>query len=180
MRRSVLFALPALVFLAFVGLFFSRLGKNPGTVPSVLLNTPLPSFQLAALPGREKGLSSDDITGQVSLINVFASWCAACLYEHPTFMDVTEKNNVPIFGINWRERAPDDGTQWLARHGNPYQRVGVDPKGLAAVDLGVTQAPQTFVLDETGTIRYRHDGPVTEEVWQTVLHPLVQKLRSHT
>ncbi|NDC89351.1 MAG: DsbE family thiol:disulfide interchange protein, partial [Bacteroidetes bacterium] len=101
MRRSVIYAAPIALFLGLIGVFFSRIDADPGEIPFVLLNTPLPKFQLAGVPGTEAGLSSDDVTGRVSLINVFASWCAACLYEHPTFMTLKDEEDLPLYGINW-------------------------------------------------------------------------------
>lgn len=176
--RRLPYILPLVIFVALAGYFWAGLGKDPHAVPSVLIDRPVPPFNLGAIPGQPQGLSSDDLKGQVTLVNIFGSWCVACHVEHPFLMRLAEKNLVPIYGIDWRERRPEDGSDWLARHGNPYARIGADPDSTAAIALGVTGAPETFVIDRQGVIRYKHVGPVTPETWEQTLWPLVQKLRA--
>jgi len=175
------FLIPLLVVLALVGVFGKRLidvsgGDDPQLVPSVLLNTPLPAFDLPPLPGREPGLVSAEMTGEVSLVNVFGSWCVACLAEHPFLMQLKAEGVIPIHGIAWRDPA-DASLAWLAKHGDPYTRIGQDPRSEAAIALGVTGAPETFVIDRGGVIRYKHIGPITPEAWQTTLAPLIAQLK---
>lgn len=174
------FLIPLLVIAVLVGIFGKRLldvsqGADPHLLPSVLLNTPLPEFNLAALPGREPGLITAELKGEVSLVNVWGSWCVACLAEHPFLMELKKNNAVAIHGIAWRD-SPEASLQWLAKNGDPYTRIGQDPRSVAAIALGVTGAPETFVVDKMGVIRYKQIGPITPEVWQTTLAPLIAQL----
>jgi cytochrome c biogenesis protein CcmG/thiol:disulfide interchange protein DsbE len=175
------FILPVFIVAALVAVFAKRLsdvsgGDDPRLIPTVLLNTPMPEFDLAALPGREPGLATPDLKGTVSLVNVWGSWCVACLAEHPTLIALQRENIIPIHGIAWRD-PPAASLAWLARHGDPYERIGQDPKSTTAIALGVTGAPETFVVDAAGVIRYKHIGPITPDVWQTTLAPLIAQLK---
>lgn len=176
LRKVIIFA-PTLVFIALIGLFASRLHQDPSALPSVLLDTPVAPFSLEALPGRDRPLSSDVLHGQVSLLNIFGSWCVACREEHEFLMTLRAQGDVPVHGIDWRERSPADGVRWLEKHGDPYDHIGQDPDSRTAIALGVTGAPETFIIDAAGIIRYRHAGVLTPEIWKATLKPLVEKLR---
>ncbi len=170
--------LPLVVFLGLVAVFMVRLiaigeGETPNRVPSVLINRPVPSFVLPALPGRGRALHSENLKG-VSIVNIFGSWCVACMAEHPFLMKI--KDLVPVHGIDWRDD-PEKGAAWLRRQGDPYDRVGVDSDSRVAIDFGVTGAPETFVIDAEGVIRSKHIGSLTPEVWEKTLHPLIERLR---
>ncbi len=175
-------AIPLALFLVLSGFFLYQLkwGSDPRLLPSVLINRPAPEMALAPLPGRgeDTGLVTADLKGKgVSLVNVFGSWCIACVEEHPHLMEIKATGVVPIHGIDWRDD-PEKGAQWLRRHGDPYARVGMDPPpSRTAVDFGVTGAPETFVVDNQGIIRYKHIGPVTMKVWKTTLLPIIQELQ---
>lgn len=171
------YVLPLLIFLVLALYFFAGLGKDPHDIPSVLIDRPVPEFSLPPLEGFDHGLSSADLKGRVSLVNIFGSWCVACQIEHPFLMALRRDDVVPIFGIDWREKDRQAGPAWLARHGNPYTRIGDDPSSRVAIDLGVTGAPETFIVDAKGVIRYKHVGPITPEVWEAKLWPIVQALR---
>ena len=178
MRRLV-YLLPVLVFLGLAALFLKGLTLDPRAIPSVLINRPVPEMALPPLPGRgaDSGLATADLKGQVSIVNVYGSWCVACVQEHPTLMQLKRTTDVPIHGIDWRDE-PEAGAKWLARHGDPYARVGSDPApGRAAVDFGVTGAPESFIVDRDGVIRYKHVGPITPENWRSTLWPIIQELR---
>jgi cytochrome c biogenesis protein CcmG/thiol:disulfide interchange protein DsbE len=175
--RRIAYGLPLAAFLGLAGYFLVSLGHDPHRVPSVLIDQPVPDFALAPVKGRDRGLSSSDLRGQVALVNVFGSWCAACLIEHPFLMKLKAQRLVPIFGIDWREKDGDAGPAWLARHGDPYTLVGDDPASKAAIAFGVTGAPETFIVDREGVIRYKHVGPITPDVWEQTLWPIVQDLR---
>jgi cytochrome c biogenesis protein CcmG/thiol:disulfide interchange protein DsbE len=177
MRRIVYFV-PLAVLLILAGYFWVGLGKDPHIIPSVLIDKPVPPFALKPIQGRELGFSSDDLPGGVSLVNIFGSWCVACRVEHPFLMKLQAEGVVPINGIDWREKDPEAGPAWLARHGDPYTRVGDDPDSHAAIAFGVTGAPETFVVDARGVIRYKQIGPITPEIWEKQLWPIVQKLRA--
>ena len=176
MRRLV-YVLPALAFVVLAGFFFVGLQKDPRLLPSVLIHQPVPEFQLAPIKGFDVGLASDDLRGQVSLVNIFGSWCAGCGAEHPFLMELKRRNLVPVHGIDWLEKDPDDGPAWLARFGNPYTLIGDDPRSKAAIAFGVTGAPETFVVDGTGVIRYKRTGPMTQDIWDEKIWPVIQKLR---
>ncbi|MCA1941670.1 MAG: DsbE family thiol:disulfide interchange protein [Caenispirillum bisanense] len=175
--RRLIFIAPTLVFLVLVGFFVKQLGEDPSQLPSVLIDRPVPAFALDPLPGRGMALSSEDLKGEVSLVNIFGSWCVACQVEHPYLMKIKESGYVPIHGIDWREKDPIDGLRWLEKYGDPYTRVGLDPDSRVAIDFGVTGAPETFVVDKAGVIRYKHIGPVTDEVFEKTLKPLIEELR---
>lgn len=176
--RRLLYLLPVAVF-GILALFFLRgLTLNPREIPSVLINRPVPEMNLAPLPGRgdQTGLASADLKGRVSLVNIYGSWCIACVQEHPYLMKIKQTGIVPIHGIDWRDD-PVEGAKWLKKHGDPYDRVGVDPApGRTAIDFGVTGAPETFIVDKAGIIRYKHIGPVTPDVWEKTLLPIIKEL----
>ncbi len=174
--RRFLVLLPLLLF-AGVGVFFAYgLKRDPSNIPSQLINRPLPHFELAAIEGRDEGLASMDFGGEVMLLNVFASWCLSCQIEHPVLMELSRQNAVPIHGLNWKDK-PGDGKAWLDRLGNPYTRIGDDWNGRVAIDLGVTGAPETFVIDRNGRVRYKFIGPITPQAWEEELAPLIEELR---
>ncbi|MCW5698725.1 MAG: DsbE family thiol:disulfide interchange protein [Rhodospirillales bacterium] len=177
MSKRVLYLIPLAVFLAMAAYFWRGLGTNPQTIPSVLIDTPVPAFSLPPIDGRDVGLSSDDLKGQVSLVNIFGSWCVACRIEHPFLMELRASDTVPIHGIDWREKNRQAGPSWLARHGDPYTLTGDDPDSKAAIAFGVTGAPETFIVDANGVIRYKQIGPITADIWKNQLWPIVQKLR---
>lgn len=174
MNRAVLFA-PVLLF-AVVGIAFAiGLTRDPSRIPSELIDRPLPEFDLAAIERYPGGLSSEELKGDVSLINIFGSWCISCRVEHPMLMELAERQDTPLYGVNWRD-PPGAGSDWLDRFGNPYDLIGDDADSRVAIDLGVTGAPETFLVDKEGRIRYKHIGPITPQVWTEVLEPLIAQL----
>lgn len=174
--RRLMFLLPALVFAAVAVAFGVGLTIDPQIVPSALIGKSVPSFDLPPVEGRELGLSSEHLKGEVSLVNVFASWCVACRVEHPLFMEVRRKAVVPIHGLNYKDR-PEDAARWLAQLGDPYTRTGADIDGRVGIEWGVYGVPETFVIDASGRIAYKHIGAVTPEVWRQTFLPLIEKLR---
>lgn len=179
--RKALTIIPLVVFFILAAFFGERLfavvrGEGPNLLPSMLINRPVPTFSLEAIPGRGRPLTSEDLRGQVSLLNVFGSWCLSCVVEHPFLMGIKKTGFVPIHAVDWRDD-PTKGAEWLKRQGDPYDKVGLDPDSRVAIDLGVTGAPETFVIDAAGIIRYKHVGPITAAVWQRTLLPLIKELR---
>jgi len=173
------FLLPLLVFAVLVGYFALGLTKDPSRLDdTVLIDQPIGDFKLVPVQGRADVLSLSDVKGQVSLVNFFGSWCIACLDEHPLLMELSAKNVVPIFGVDWDEQHPSDVVRWLDRHGDPYTKIGVDETGGTVVDWGLTGAPETFVVDKNGVIRYKFVGPISVQAWEMVIWPLIQKLRT--
>lgn len=175
-RRRLLLALPAVGFAAVAGVFALGLDRDPSLVPSPLIGLKMPKFELPPVKGRMLGLASGNLVGEVSLVNVFASWCVACRAEHPLFMRLAQEKTVPIHGINYKD-SPDDAAQWLNTMGDPYTRTGADIDGRVAIDWGVYGVPETFVVGSDGVIAYKHIGAVTGEVLSATLLPLVERLR---
>jgi cytochrome c biogenesis protein CcmG, thiol:disulfide interchange protein DsbE len=159
-----------------LGLGFA-LTNDPRKMPSTLIDRPAPAFDLPPLEAGTKGLSNGDLAGQVTLVNIFASWCAGCRVEHPTLLRLAKQGAIPLYGVNWKDK-PGDGLKWLKANRSPYLQVGDDRSGRLGIDLGVTGVPETFVIDATGRIRYRHAGPITEDVWQDTFAPLLATLRT--
>jgi cytochrome c biogenesis protein CcmG/thiol:disulfide interchange protein DsbE len=174
--RPILLA-PLLAFLALaVGLGWALFRGDPRIVPSALIDKPVPEFQLPPVQGRTLGLSSEELKGEVSLVNVFASWCVSCREEHPLFMQIKAADTVPIHGLNYKDR-PQDAAAWLDDLGDPYTRTGADLNGRVAIDWGVYGVPETFVVSADGRIAYKHIGPVTREVLEESILPLVRNLQ---
>jgi cytochrome c biogenesis protein CcmG/thiol:disulfide interchange protein DsbE len=175
--RRLLYLAPFVLFLVLAGYFWSGLGRDPHELPSVLIDQPVPAFASPAIEGRASGLTSADLRGHVSLVNVFGSWCIACHVEHPFLMTLKAKGVVPIHGINWREKDRQAGPAWLRRHGDPYTLIGDDPDSKVAIAFGVSGAPESFIVDAGGVIRYKHVGPITPEIWEQRLWPIIVSLR---
>lgn len=173
-----LFALPLVGFLG-IGVYLGiGLTMDPSKLPSMLEGKPVPAFDLQPLEGRDDvGFTNEHLKGDVSLVNVFGSWCVACRVEHPFLMQLKANDLVSIHGIDWREQNRTDGPAWLRRFGDPYTHVGDDPKSKAAIAFGVTGAPETFVVDKQGIIRYKFVGPLNAQVWSETLKPLIDHLR---
>jgi cytochrome c biogenesis protein CcmG/thiol:disulfide interchange protein DsbE len=169
------FVIPLAVFIVLVGFLFVGLRLNPREVPSPLVDKPAPAFQLAQLHAPERSFGVADMKGKVWLLNVWASWCVSCREEHPFLMELAKQGSVPIVGLNYKDK-PQDAMQWLTRFGNPYQLSVVDAEGRTGIDFGVYGVPETFLIDRDGVIRHKQIGPLTREVWQQTLLPLVKKL----
>lgn len=175
-RRHLLYAMPLVAFAGIAGAFAWGLARNPQELPSALIGKPVPSFDLPPVQGRTLGLSSADLKGEVSLVNVFASWCVACRAEHPLFMQLAAGKVVPIHGLNYKD-TPQDAADWLDNLGDPYTRTGADRTGRVAIDWGVTGVPETFVVDANGTVAYKQIGPVTRQALDETILPLIKRLR---
>ena len=175
MIRRLLYIVPVVALAVIAGLLWVGLGRDPAVLPSTLIDRPLPAFQLQPIrPGETRGLQTTDLSGRPMLLNVFASWCVGCRVEHPFLMEL-EQQGVVIQGLNWKD-PPGAGAAWLAEHGDPYARIGEDPDGRVGIDLGVSGAPETFIVDASGRVRHRHVGPITPEVWEGELRPILQAL----
>ena len=177
MRFSIA-VIPLVLFAALAGVFLMNIDKDASVVPSVLIDKPAPEFSLPPLPGRDKGLSRADLTkGEVSVMNVFASWCIPCRAEHPLIKRLSREADVPVYGLNYKEKDPENGVKWLDELGDPYTAVGMDLSGRTGIDFGVYGVPETFIIDGKGQIRYKHVGPVTVEVLENVLLPKIKEIK---
>ena len=157
--------IPASMFLVIVVLLGIGLTMDPSLVPSPLIGKSAPEFSLAPVRGRSLGLASSDLKQEVSLVNVFASWCVACRQEHPLLMDLSDRSIVPIHGLNYKDQ-PQDAADCLDSLGDPYTRTGADINGRVGIDWGVYGVPETFVIDHLGRITYKHIGPITKKDWE--------------
>jgi cytochrome c biogenesis protein CcmG/thiol:disulfide interchange protein DsbE len=163
-----------LVFIGLIVLLGVGLTLNPREVPSPLIGKAAPPFELPRLDQPAKTFTQKEMLGNVWVLNVWASWCPPCLAEHPVVTELAK--SVPVVGLNYKD-AREDALPWLARNGNPYQLSVHDPKGRIAIDNGVYGVPETYVIDRKGVIPYKHIGPLTREVAQQKVAPLVKELR---
>jgi len=176
-RRRLIVLLPLLVFLGLAGLFLSQLlsGRDEAAVPSALIGLPAPQTNLPALEGSNlPGLDSKTFAGKVTLVNVFASWCAPCREEHPVLLALSQDKRFVMAALNYKDQ-PQNARRFLGDLGNPFQAIGVDEAGRTAIDWGVYGVPETFVIGKDGKIAYKHVGPLTGESAQTVLMPEIEK-----
>jgi cytochrome c biogenesis protein CcmG, thiol:disulfide interchange protein DsbE len=170
------FALPLVLFVV-LALFLARgLQLNPREVPSPLIDKPAPTFQLAQLHKENLSLATKDMLGKVWILNVWASWCVACLDEHPVLIEYAKNKTVALIGLNYKDGRPE-ALRWLTRHGNPYDLSIVDADGRVGIDYGVYGVPETFVIDKQGVIRYKRIGPVTPDILKDEIAPLLGKLQ---
>lgn len=173
MRRFI-----PILFFALIGIAFTfGLTRDPRKLAPVLIETPFPQFTLESLDNPQISLTEDNLKGRISLVNVFGSWCIACNVEHPILMEIAKAQEVNLVGINWRDDRAK-GQSWLLENGNPYDEIIFDPESILAVKLGVAGAPETFITDTAGVIRYKHIGPISAQDWRGTLKPLIADLRA--
>jgi cytochrome c biogenesis protein CcmG/thiol:disulfide interchange protein DsbE len=170
------FAIPLAVFVVILAFLFVGLGLNPREVPSPFIGKPAPAFQLAQLHAPDRAFTEKDLRGQVWLLNVWASWCISCRDEHPLLVELAKGKTVPLVGLNYKDK-PDEAKAWLKQFGDPYQLSVSDLNGRVGIDYGVYGVPETFVIDKTGVIRYKHIGPITPEALESKILPLVRELQ---
>jgi len=171
------FALPLGVFVLMVGLLGYGLSLDPKKVPSPLIDKPAPTFSLAMLEDPSRQLSTDDMRGQVWVLNVWASWCVSCRAEHEVITKLANRNLVTVVGLNYKDKS-DAATRWLEQFGNPYATSVIDADGRVGIDWGVYGVPETFVIGADGMIKYKHIGPVTHESLEQKIMPVLKELLS--
>lgn len=169
------YLLPLGIFLAIVVFLGVGLGLNPREVPSPLINRLAPAFDLPQLHAVDRRTGPADMRGQVWLLNVWASWCVSCRQEHPVLVDLAKTGAVPIYGLNYKDKR-NEALRWLQQLGDPYQVSIMDVEGRTGIDYGVYGVPETYVIDKAGIIRYKQIGPLTPELVQDKILPLVRKL----
>jgi len=174
--RRIVFLGPLTAFVGLAVVLAWGMTRDPSTIPSALIGKPVPEFTLPPVKGRTLGLASADLNGEVSLVNVFASWCTACREEHPVFMHLNAAGIVPVHGLNYKDQ-PDDAERWLDTAGDPYTRTGADINGRTAIDWGVYGVPETFVITKDGHIAHKHIGAVTQKDLEDTILPLIRRLR---
>lgn len=170
------YLLPLAAFIILVAFLLVGLNLNPRKVPSPLIGKPAPAFKLQQLHEPERILESKDNLGKVWLLNVWASWCASCRDEHPLLVQLAKSGVVPIYGLNYKDKR-DLAIQWLDQLGNPYTKSVMDSEGRVGIEYGVYGVPETYVIDKTGVIQYKQIGPVTIDVLEKTILPLVKELQ---
>lgn len=175
-NRAKLF-IPAVFFVAMLGLLLFGLGRDPNLVPSALVNRHLPEFAKPDLFDVDNIISSEQLQGGLFLINVWGTWCPPCHVEHPYLIEISEREtDITFVGVNYRDDS-ELAREFLNERGNPFKLSIADVNGRLGIDLGVAGAPETFLVDATGTIRYRHVGGIDNKVWDKVFVPLLEQLR---
>lgn len=170
------YLLPLGIFIALVLLLGVGLRLNPRLVPSPLVGKPVPEFSLEKLRAPAEKLSRGDLTGKVSLLNAWATWCVECRREHPLLVDIAKAGKVPVYGLNYKDQRPD-ALEWLQRLGDPYVASGFDADGRVGIDLGVYGLPETFLVDAEGMIVHKHIGPIDRHIWETEFVPIIERLQ---
>jgi cytochrome c biogenesis protein CcmG/thiol:disulfide interchange protein DsbE len=173
--KSARFLIPLAVFVVLLGFLAVGLKLDPREVPSPLIGKPAPAFALTRLDDPTRTIRREDLLGQVWLLNVWASWCGACRQEHPLLVEFSRRKAVPIYGLNYKDTRAE-GQGWLEQFGNPYDASLFDPDGRTGIDFGVYGVPETFLIDQQGVVRFKQIGPLTPEVIENKILPLVRKL----
>lgn len=173
------FVIPILAFGLLVVVFWVGLGRDPSYVPSPLIGKPAPTFALPRLDNPDITLTEADLLGQVSLVNIWATWCVGCRQEHDTLLRIAASEDVPIYGLNWKDDTAK-AQDWLTQLGDPYAATGVDGDGRVAIDWGVYGAPETFLLDASGVVLYKHIAPLTMDIWREEFLPRIRQARNQT
>lgn len=173
MKRALI---PLGIFAVLVLLLAVGLSLDPHAVPSPLIDKPLPAFTAPQLHDPDRTFDSAELKGQVSVLNVFASWCIPCREEHPHIAALAERGIAPIYGLNYKDER-DDSRAWLGRFGDLYSGIAYDLDGRVGLDLGVYGVPETFILDRRGIVRYKHVGPIDADTLDEVIVPWIERLR---
>ena len=142
-----------------------------------MIDKRMPAFELSELRAPDTVVTDADLVGKISLVNVFGSWCVACLQEHPTLMKLRGREDVQLVGVNWRDTRPE-ALAWLEKHGDPYTQIAFDAESNLVIELGVTGAPETFVVGPDGRIRYKYVGPITDRVMLDVIEPVIEAIKA--
>ena len=174
MKKFAIYLLPLVIAGGLFALFASQIDKDPNLLPSALINKPAPQFELPALEGHDQpGFSTADFAGQLTLVNVFASWCAPCRDEHEFLIDLAKRDDVKIYGINYND-PPENARSFLAELGNPYDAIGSDRNRRVSLDWGVYGVPESYLVNSEGLIVYKHTGPINAESYQKDLLPAIE------
>mgnify|MGYP000123721641 CR=1 FL=1 len=172
MKQSFLKLMPFAIFISLALFLYKGLSLNPKALPSVVVGKKIPEFSLPNLDVGQENLTQSVLPHHMFLLNVWASWCEACVEEQVFLMKLSQEN-IPIYGINYKDE-PQAANRWLKEWGNPYQVCGMDQDGRFAMDLGVYGSPETFLIDERGIILHRHTGILNQAIWDSDFKPLMQ------
>ncbi len=169
------FVIPLALFAVLVIFLAIGLRRDPHEIPSPLINRPAPAFQLAQLKEPGKSFSAEEMKGKVWLLNVWASWCFSCREEHPYLLEYARSGAIPIYGLNSKDKR-EDALAWLSELGDPYVLSVSDFDGRVGIDYGVYGAPETYLIDRNGVIRFKQIGPVSPDIWEQKILPLAKEL----
>lgn len=179
MNKTLKYFLPLIIFLGIAVFLFLGLGMDPRKVPSPLVDKPAPAFSLPTLKDPGVQVSNANFDGQVTLLNVWATWCVSCRAEHKVLMKMAKRNGVNIYGLNYKDTR-DEAMQWLKFYGDPYVLNAFDADGRVGINWGVYGTPETFVIDKQGLVRHKHIGPLSDtDVKETIL-PMIEKLKAES
>ncbi len=171
--------IPLLAFIVLVILLAIGLTRDPKKIPSPLIGKPAPQFSLPAVLQPQQQVATADFIGKVALFNVWASWCAACREEHPLLVEFAKQYDTPIYGLNYKDQRAD-AIRWLEVFGNPYVNSAFDLQGTVGIDWGVYGVPETFLIDKKGIIRFKQIGPITMDVLNNEILPLIRQLEQES
>lgn len=171
------FLLPLGLFIVLVGFLAVGLNRDPREVPSPLVGKPAPAFAVPQLSNPTKTFSPKDMLGKVWLLNVWASWCVSCREEHPVVVTYVKSHGIAVVGLDYKDQR-EDGLRWLQQFGDPYLLSAFDADGRVGIDYGVYGVPETYLIDKAGTIRFKQIGPITPEVMEKKILPLMKELET--
>jgi cytochrome c biogenesis protein CcmG/thiol:disulfide interchange protein DsbE len=171
------YLLPLFIFIVVTAILWRALSLHPSEIPSPLINKQAPAFKLPVLLGSPAIMTENELRGHVSLVNVWATWCYACALEHDYLLELSKNTDFVLYGLNYKDD-PTAAKKWLKEHGNPYSRIAVDESGDAAINWGVYGSPETFIVDKNGVIRHKQIGPITQDIWEKELKPIIDKIRN--
>ena len=169
------YILPLIVVVIFIPILYLGLNNDPRHLPSQFIDKPAPVFDLPTLKDPSSRLTNENLKGQVSIVNIWATWCAGCRAEHQFLVQLAKSGSTPIYGINWRDKKKD-ATQWLKELGDPYVASGFDTDGRIGIEWGVYGAPETFLVNAEGTVIYRFTGPLSWPLWQQEFEPRIAEI----
>ena len=177
-RRLGIALLPIVIFAGLTLVLLKGLFGNPSMLPSVLIGKPIPEFALAAIEGSDiPGLTSADLkTGEVSVVNIWASWCGPCRLEHPLLMELSKRTDIRLYGINNKDKA-ENARRFLGTLGQPFAAIGADTDGRTTIDWGSYGVPETFIVDGKGIIRFKWIGPLSPEIKNGVFANEIEKAK---
>ena len=173
---KVKFLIPLLLFVLLVIFLAVGLNRDPQEIPSPLINKPAPAFEIPQLSETNQTFSPASMKGQVWILNVWASWCVACREEHPVLVELARSKVAPVIGLDYKDKR-EDALAMLAKQGNPYLLSAFDANGRVGIDYGVYGVPETYVIDKAGTIRFKHVGPITMNILNQKIYPLINELQ---
>jgi len=181
MNKRVLLIIPGAFFISLLGLLLFGLGRDPNMVPSALVNRPLPEFSLPSLEIDASEnmalIASEDLSGGISIINFWATWCPPCHIEHPYLVEISEREqSLTFIGVNYKDDL-DEARLFLEEKGSPFEKIIVDLDGSLGIDFGLAGAPETFIVDSLGMIRYRHVGVINHQIWEETFEPVISSIQ---